>query len=101
MPAGKKGFQKGKSGNPRGRPRKGQSWGEILKKVGLETIGTGKNKMTKMEAVSRKLWAEAARGESWAIKELIDRMDGKPQAYVDHTSDGKSLVEIKGDDANI
>jgi len=87
-------WEKGQSGNPKGRPPKGSSFAEILRQVGEEEI----QGMSKSEAISRKLWAEASKGEAWAIREIMDRMDGKPKQIVDQTTRTVN-VNIDGEDA--
>ena len=87
-------FVKGQSGNPKGRPPTGKTWGDVLKRIGEEPIKPNDpNAMEKKEAVARKLWQEAAKGEAWAVNALMDRMDGKPRqvAEVDHTTNGKDM----------
>jgi len=88
-------WKPGVSGNPKGRPPKGSSFAEILRRIGEEEF---KDQMSKMEAISRKLWAEASKGESWAIREIFDRIDGKPKQIVDQTTRNVN-VSIDGEDA--
>ena len=78
-------FKKGQSGNPNGRPKKGQSWADVLKRLCDEEIDFKGEKLTKMEAIGRKLLSEAIQGEQWAINALMDRIDGKPKQVVDQT----------------
>ncbi len=89
-------FKKGVSGNPAGRPKEGTSWAAVLDKIGGEKIKGGE--LTKKEAVARKLWAEAAKGQPWAINALMDRLDGKPKQVVDQTTRQVAIV-IDGEDA--
>ncbi len=91
-------FKPGQSGNPKGRPKKGFSWADVLNRLGEENIKIGVEDITKKEAVARKLWSEAAKGEQWAINALMDRMDGKPRQVVDQTNRNVSVV-IGEDDA--
>jgi len=89
-------FKKGQSGNPAGRPKEGTSWAAVLEKIGGEKLKG--SDLTKKEAVARKLWAEAAKGQPWAINALMDRLDGKPKQVVDQTTRQVSVV-IDGEDA--
>jgi hypothetical protein len=92
-------FKKGDPNiNRDGRPMKGQSWAAVLEKIGGETIVSGKETLTKKEAVARKLWGEAAKGEAWAINALMDRLDGKPRQVIDQNNRNITLV-IDGEDA--
>ena len=90
-------FKKGdKNINREGRPPKGQSWAAVLEKIGGEKLKG--SDLTKKEAVARKLWAEAAKGQPWAINALMDRLDGKPKQAVDQTTRQVAIV-IDGEDA--
>jgi len=89
-------FKKGVSGNPKGRPMKGHSWADVLEKIGGEKIE--KYDMTRKEAVARKLWGEAAKGQSWAINALMDRLDGKPRMTMDQTTRNISII-VSDEDA--
>ena len=64
-------FQKGRSGNPSGRPRRAQGIPEMLAKVAKQKVLTkGKNGprwMTKFEACITQLINQAARGDLKAI----------------------------------
>jgi hypothetical protein len=91
-------FKKGQSGNPNGRPKEGTSWAAVLEKIGGEKIKAGKEEITKKEAVARKLWGEAAKGQPWAINALMDRLDGKPKQVVDQTTRNVS-INVDGEDA--
>jgi len=75
--------------NRKGRPKKGNSFAEILRQVGEEEV----QGMSKTEAISRKLWAEASKGEAWAIREIMDRIDGKPTQKVESTVDNTINVQ--------
>ena len=71
---------KGARKTPKGRPKDGKSWAGVLDSIGAEELKDG---MTKKEAVARKLWSEAAKGEAWAVNALMDRIDGKPKQQVE------------------
>ena len=86
-------FEKGKSGNPAGRPPMGKSWADVLRKIGEEASGHG---ITKKEMICRKVYEEAENGEQWAINALFDRIDGKPKQQIQHSGDEENpIVEIK------
>jgi len=82
-------FEKGRSGNPRGRPKKGQSLTDILAWA-LDQNKTAKNKQGETrEVLARQLLAEklialALEGDISAIKYIMDRIDGKPVETVNH-----------------
>lgn len=48
----------------------------------------------KLRMIAEKLIAEAEKGEQWAIKELADRLDGKPKQQLEHT--GKDDSDLLG-----
>jgi hypothetical protein len=65
-------FQKGKSGNPRGRPRENPGIAAVLKKVLKQVVRTngpnGPQRMTKLEACVTQLVNKAATGDLKAAK---------------------------------
>src|SRR3712207_5792345 len=68
-------FQKGKSGNPRGRPRKKTpdptpSLSEILKREGEQTVEINGEKITLIELEIRALHHKAAKGDIAASRHL-------------------------------
>jgi hypothetical protein len=73
-----------KGGAPEGNDnaRKGKMFYDQLRKVLVQ------NDHFKLRKISEKLVESAEKGEAWAIKEIMDRMDGKPVA----------IQEIQGPD---
>jgi hypothetical protein len=75
-------FKKGDPNiNRSGRPKKGQSFGEIFQQVGEEFAGD--SPYTRKEAIARILWKKAFDGDLKAIEILLDRMDGKARQIVE------------------
>ena len=72
-----KGFMPGQSGNPGGRPKKGSAIADILNEIGSETVELNGQTITKREAVLRKVYAEAVKGNNWAVQFIADRTEGK------------------------
>lgn len=89
-------FVKGKSGNPKGRPKEGESWAKMLSNICEEELTHDGKTLSKKEAICRRLVSEAAKGEQWAINALMDRIDGRPKTVseIDHTSGGKEITGI-------
>jgi hypothetical protein len=68
-------FQKGVSGNPKGRPRKGRSLSEALEEVLKKKGPDGK---PNYKALSEKLVQLAKAGDTVALKYIFDRVEGRP-----------------------
>jgi len=77
-PEGKGGWQKGQSGNPKGRPPKAKCIPDLLKKIGEEE-GTRDGESTKLEVVLRRVYSYALQGKPWAVQFIADRTEGKPK----------------------
>lgn len=80
-------FPKGRSGNPRGRPKLPD-----LKKVVAKVLAEEKDGTIALEAILKALRAKATRGDTAAASQLLDRAYGKPKQQIDATSDGKPLA---------
>ena len=88
-----KGFKKGKSGNPNGRPKGVQSIPDILRKIGDEE-GTVDG-VPKLEVVLRRVFNMALgfkdekgtwhHPEAWAIRFIADRTEGKALERIETT----------------
>lgn len=78
-------FKKGKSGNPKGRPKKGKALTDILIDVGAGKIKyIGGTKVERKEALAMVLWDKALNGDVNAAKYIYDRIDGKPIEKLQH-----------------
>ncbi len=78
-------FEPGKSGNPNGNRREKLFFNALTRAMAQD------NGQKVRQAVD-KLLELAAAGESWAIKELADRLDGKASQSVDLGSDPERPV---------
>lgn len=89
----------GQSGNPHGRPKKGQTFTDILDKVLLEEQVTYNGRViTGKEAAARKLLEMAIKGDMRAITYLADRIDGKPfQSMGIEGGNGNDLFQVFAD----
>ena len=72
-------FQKGKSGNNRGRPKGSKNLSTLLMEAACDpvtvTIGGKERKITKLHASIMQLATKAAAGDRASIVELLDRVD--------------------------
>ena len=86
------GFQKGnKLGT--GRPVSKPFYDALM----MEIKGAGSDHKS-LRRIARKLMACAESGESWAIREIADRLDGKPHQTVDKTVEHKKTIHEITDD---
>jgi hypothetical protein len=84
-------FKKGDPNiNREGRPRKGESLPDLLEKILAEQAGT--SDFDKREALCRQMIKLAFAGESWAVREVFDRLYGKPRQVIDQTNHNLSVV---------
>ena len=91
-------FVKGdKNINRAGRPKKGESLPDLLEKILAEQAGG--TDFDKREALCRKMIKLAFAGEPWALREVFDRLYGKPKQIVDQTTRNVA-VNIGQDDAD-
>jgi hypothetical protein len=78
-------FVKGQSGNPKGRPKKGELIADQLRilaaKIDVEMPdGT---KKARVEALADLMWRKALEGDGFFVKQVNDRLDGLPRQTVD------------------
>jgi hypothetical protein len=85
-PQGAKPFEKGKTGNPLGRPKKIPELEVLL----AEVLGEEKDGKTAAEAILMALRAKAAKGDVRAAEVLLDRAYGKAKQFIDNTHDFKN-----------
>ena len=76
-------FQKGKSGNPGGRP-KDKPWADALRLVVFRDDMEGKRRLL---AIAEKCAESAMNGDMQAIKEIGDRLDGRPAQEQHNTNE--------------
>jgi len=84
-------FKRGKSGNPRGAPKRKWTWGGVLEKAVEEKAKEGTQIK---EIIARALIKETLKGNVHAMNALMDRMDGRPMQPTDVTSDGDKLEGV-------
>ena len=66
--------------NKAGRAKKEESWSGIVRSVGSEELPSGG---TKREAIVRAVYKAAVHGESWAVRFLAEREEGKAKQSVE------------------
>lgn len=71
-------FLPGTTGNPHGRPPRDWTWAGLIEKYADKEQETKRGKFRWRELVIKRLFAEAGNGNMQAIREIMDRMDGKP-----------------------
>ena len=79
-------FAPGESGNPNGRPKKGESLTAILREYGnlIKEAENGDRKPMK-ELLAAKLFELALKGDITAIKYVYDRLEGTPKQTTEVT----------------
>jgi hypothetical protein len=95
-------FEKGKSGNPKGRPKKEVCFTQLIREEANKFASSddNKNKKRHRELIIGKLYELAEAGDLAAIKYLMDRTDGSPRQSVNtHQSDVPVGFEIGFEDA--
>lgn len=78
-------FQKGKSGNPGGKP-KDKAFADAVRVAVNREEPDGRKKLN---ALAEKLVDFAMAGEGWAMQQIADRLDGKPAQESTVTFDDK------------
>lgn len=69
-------WKPGQSGNPKGAPRKGLSWKELILAVGEEQFPG--EEMTRKEMLVRSAFLHAMKGNAQILKELMQRSEPQP-----------------------
>ena len=92
-------FKPGQSGNPGGRPKKGETLTDILRKY-LEGHDDENPAITRKQRLAEELYNRAIEGDVTAIKYTYDRVDGKPVETVDNTHDGTMVITFKSVDGS-
>jgi Family of unknown function (DUF5681) len=89
-------FQKGKSGNPRGRPRENPGIVSVFKKVSKQVVRTngpnGQQRMTKLEAGITQLVNKAAAGDLKAMKVVMQMASRFPELVTESLPIPTSVV---------
>lgn len=78
-----------------GRPPKERSFANMLN---IALTAKGETGHTKLREVAEVLVSKALEGESWAVKEVADRVDGKPMQQVELSGVIQSRLNALTDD---
>lgn len=91
-------FETGQSGNPGGRSRE-KLWRNAISRATSKTI-EGKVDLTRLDTLAEALIMAAEAGDIVALKEIGDRIDGKPNQSFDVdmnvTAQSHLIVEVYG-----
>jgi hypothetical protein len=87
-------FLAGNCANPRGRPPKPACVTDNLRRLLAETL-RGDSRITHAEALARVLLTEALRGDRHAIREVLDRVEGRPVQAIVGVEDADVLRIIR------
>jgi len=97
-------FEKGKSGNPKGRPKGSKNRSTIIKKW-LTALDKGKNpmtgeteEMTVEDRMTLALIGKALKGDTHAYKALMDSAYGHPKQELETTGNSEIITRIKWSD---
>ena len=91
-------FKKGDPNiNRAGRPKKGESFGEICKSIGEELVRAGDSEIERKEAIVRIIYKKALEGDLKAAEILLDRVDGKAKQVVEANMKQINVILDKDD----
>jgi len=74
---------------------KGAEWRQAIKRALARR--SGKTYREGLDEVADKFTQAAADGDAWAMKEIGDRIDGKPRQGIEHMGEGGGPIDLKTD----
>ncbi len=85
-------FKPGQSGNPKGRP-KSITLSEAYRKMLATVDETDPEKRTRAEVLAEQMYAKAKTGDVSALREIADRVEGKPRQTLALTLEKREQLE--------
>ncbi len=85
-------FKPGQSGNPKGRP-KSITLSEAYRKMLGAVDEADPEKRTRAEVLAEQMYAKAKTGDVSALREIADRVEGKPRQTLALTSEKREQLE--------
>lgn len=82
-------FKKGVTGNPAGRPKGRKNFTTKVREA-MEKIGDELNTDVELQ-LGKVITKKALEGDHQMIKLVWEYFDGKPQQFIDHTTDGEKI----------
>lgn len=95
-------FQPGDAwrGNANGRPKRGESLTDILRKLAeARDVSKGEELVDRKQALAEVLWRKALDGDFSAVKYVYDRLDGMPRERIEQ--EGETIVKVVWNDGNV
>jgi len=95
-------FQKGQSGNPKGRPKKGTALTELLEAEGevldVDKLDPSGAKLQRKKILAKRMWLVAMSDpDSATARYIFDRIDGKPTETLHHQGKDGGPIVVKFD----
>jgi hypothetical protein len=83
--------------NRKGRPPVGESLAEIVRRIGVEKVSAGEDKMTRIEGLCRIVYGRALKGDIPAAKLIFERGWGAPVQPIENVG-SKPFITFTIDD---
>jgi hypothetical protein len=85
-------FKKGQSGNPKGYPKGQRNYATIYREALMKIAASQNMSFEEMENILvQSGLSKAIKGDYKFYQDVMDRVHGKPQQSIDHTTGGEKL----------